>query len=271
MTTAIFVALRNSLAHEGLCRILEDAQVGAVKPLPDLTALGPKLTGPFGDAILVIERSLCGSDGPATVRSMLERLPRLRIIVLVQVFDFAEMASFYKAGAHAYFLMDSPCRSLVAMMQMVAAGQRVVPPEIIDTITQTPLPDYTPPHGDIKGAASALNKRERDVLVGLRNGLQNKTIAYNLSVTEAAIKATVKSILTKLGVRNRTQAAVLARDMSLHAVAPAITASGAEYAPRGLPADRQFLAAAGSRRDGNGPAPSRSVRPDHRACFPSAR
>lgn len=273
MPTTIFVALRNSLAHEGLCRILEDAKVGAVRPLPDLAALSSSLVRPYDDAILVVEKSLCGSECAFTVRSMLDGFARLRIIVLVDRFDFAEMAAIYQAGAHAYFLLDSPCQSLVAMMQMVAIGQRVAPPQIIDTIVQMPVTtDREAPSSD---AAHKLSHREREVLAGLRNGLQNKTIAYDLSVTEAAIKATVKSILTKLGVRNRTQAAVLAREMSLQAPSPsplpALTAPGMDCAPRALPGDRQYLAAAGSRRDGNARVPSRNVRPDRRACFPSAR
>ncbi|TCM20853.1 two-component system nitrate/nitrite response regulator NarL [Novosphingobium sp. PhB165] len=231
MSITMFVAMKNSLAQEGMCRILADSALGTAEPLRSLAALAPALAGRHEEAILVIDRSICGADGAATLGNLLLRYPRLRIVVLVESFEFSEMAALYMAGAHAYFLIDSPCQSLVSMMQMVAIGQRVAPPEIIDMVDNMLVVTSRGAPQSASVEDYKFNTRELDVLASLRNGLQNKTIAYDLNVTEAAIKATVKSILTKLGARNRTQAAVMAREMSLCEPRPRYEMSG-ENLPR---------------------------------------
>ncbi|WP_395334551.1 response regulator transcription factor [Novosphingobium sp. BL-8H] len=216
MSTAIFVAVKNSLAHEGLCRILSDTGFPRIEGLKNLAAFSPAAAARHENAILIVDRSLCEVDGAATLGSLLKRCPRLRVVVLVETFDFAEMAALYMAGAHAYFLINSPCQALVAMMQMVAVGQKVAPPEIIDLVGHMLIVTSRTAPNNASLAAFNFNAREREVLDSLRNGLQNKTIAYDLNLSEAAIKATVKSILTKMGARNRTQAAVMAREMAFY-------------------------------------------------------
>lgn len=238
MATAVSLAIRNALVREGVRRILSDSWFEIVETVDDLASLAPALPSvavptlapalsanpspatsaarsPIADAhILVIDRSLLGHDGAGTVSALRARFPAARVVTLVDTFDFSQMVAIYAAGAYAYFLDHVPYQSLVAMMQMVAVGQKVAPPELVDLLDSMLLVTSCPPQ---RGAVDSynLNERERRVLAHLGQGLPNKAIARDLGVSESAMKATVKSILKKLGVRNRTQAAVMAGELAL--------------------------------------------------------
>ncbi|WP_243652471.1 response regulator transcription factor [Novosphingobium sp. PhB165] len=200
--------------REGVRRILSDSWFEIVETVDHLRELDADLSASAEIHILVIDRSLLGVDGAATVAATLASFPDTRIVTLVDSFDFSQMVAIYAAGAHAYFLDHVPYQALVAMMQMVAIGQKVAPPELVDLLGNMLLVTSHSPQNS-KVDSYNLNERERMVLGHLGQGLPNKAIARDLGVSESAMKASVKSILKKLGVRNRTQAAVMARELSL--------------------------------------------------------
>lgn len=214
MATAVSLAIRNALVREGVRRILSDSWFDIVETVDNLDELDLALPPTSEARILVIDRSLLGPDGATTVATTQARFPNTRIVTLVDSFDFPQMVAIYAAGAYAYFLDHVPYQSLVAMMQMVAIGQRVAPPELVDLLDKMLLVTNSPPQRTSTDSYN-LNPRERSVLTHLGQGLPNKAIARDLGVSESAMKATVKSILKKLGVQNRTQAAVMARELAL--------------------------------------------------------
>jgi len=214
MTTVVSVAIRNSLIREGVRRILSDSGFTLDEPVDDLESLSSPAVTDTGEHLIVVDGSLLGRNGPAVVEDILHRFPDAKVIALVSAFDFTEMAAIYAAGAYAYFLDQVPYQSLVAMMQMVAVGQKVAPPEIIDLLDNLLLLTEMPAqrHATL---AYDLGEREWEVLGALERGLPNKTISRDIGISESAVKATVKSLLKKLSVANRTQAAVLARELAV--------------------------------------------------------
>lgn len=235
MTTVVSVAIRNSLIREGVRRILSDSGFTLAEPVDDLESLIPPAAD-MGEHLIVIDGSLLGRDGPAIVADILHRFPEARVIALVSSFEFTEMTAIYAAGAYAYFLDEVPYQSLVAMMQMVAVGQKVAPPEIIGLLdnllllTEVPVQRRSP-------LAYDLGEREWEVLGALERGLPNKTISRDIGISESAVKATVKSLLKKLSVTNRTQAAVMARELAVQGQArpalapPALSRPATEVGP----------------------------------------
>lgn len=214
MTTVVSVAIRNSLIREGVRRILSDSGFTLDEPVDDLESLSSPSAAEIGEHLIVVDGSLLGRDGPAVIGDILYRFPDARVIALVSTFEFTEMAAIYAAGAYAYFLDQIPYQSLVAMMQMVAVGQKVAPPEIIDLLDNLLLLTEMPAQRHTT-LAYDLGEREWEVLGGLERGLPNKTISRDIGISESAVKATVKSLLKKLSVTNRTQAAVLARELAV--------------------------------------------------------
>jgi DNA-binding NarL/FixJ family response regulator len=154
-------------------------------------------------------------DGVAATRAIVTaRLP-VRVLILT-TFDLDEyVVGALRAGASGFLAKDVPAEDLVSAIRTVAAGEAVVGPRILrrllDRFAQAlPDPDAAPPR-DLK----ALTDREREVLVQVARGLSNAEIARQLQVSETTVKTHVGHVLTKLGLRDRVQAVVLAYETGL--------------------------------------------------------
>ncbi|MER7419479.1 response regulator transcription factor [Micromonospora peucetia] len=154
-------------------------------------------------------------DGVAATRAIVDaRLP-VRVLILT-TFDLDEyVVGALRAGASGFLAKDVPAEDLVAAIRTVAAGDAVMAPRILRRLLDRfadslPDPAATPPR-----ALSALTEREREVLVQVARGLSNAEIARALSVSETTVKTHVGHVLTKLGLRDRVQAVVLAYESGL--------------------------------------------------------
>ncbi|MFC4017310.1 response regulator [Micromonospora sp. GCM10011542] len=154
-------------------------------------------------------------DGVAATRAIVDaRLP-VRVLMLT-TFDLDEyVVGALRAGASGFLAKDVPAEDLVAAIRTVAGGDAVVAPRILRRLLDRfadllPDPAATPPK-----ALSALTEREREVLVQVARGLCNAEIAGALSVSETTIKTHVGHVLTKLGLRDRVQAVVVAYESGL--------------------------------------------------------
>jgi DNA-binding NarL/FixJ family response regulator len=154
-------------------------------------------------------------DGVAATRAIVEaRLP-VRVLVLT-TFDLDEyVVGALRAGASGFLAKDIAADDLVTAIRTVAAGEAVVAPRILKRLLDrfaAALPD---PRETAQPALATLTEREREVLVQVARGLSNAEIARKLSVSETTIKTHVGHVLTKLGLRDRVQAVVLAYESGL--------------------------------------------------------
>ncbi|WP_042396473.1 response regulator [Streptacidiphilus carbonis] len=138
-------------------------------------------------------------------------------VLILTTFDLDEYAfAALKAGASGFLLKDVPPTELVAAIRAVRGGDAVVAPtttrRMIDRFA-TVLPSSMPP-ADTPELAR-LTEREREVLLLIAQGLSNGEIAARLSLSEATVKTHVGRILTKLQLRDRVQAVVLAYETGL--------------------------------------------------------
>lgn len=125
------------------------------------------------------------------------RFPAARIIVLTTFDGDEDIYCALKAGARAYLLKDTSREELLATVRAVAAGLRRIPPTVAERLAQ-------------RVESSELTAREREILALIVTGRGNKQIGAALSITEGTVKTHVNSILAKLGVADRTEAAVTA-------------------------------------------------------------
>jgi len=139
-----------------------------------------------------------------------EHVPK---VIILTTFDLDEHAyDALQAGASGFLLKDTPIGDVVAAIEHVHDGEAVVAP----TTTRRLLEHFTrarPPVGspwELDERLASLTPRERDVLVLLARGLSNVEIADQLFVATGTVKVHVGRILTKLGVRDRVQAVVVA-------------------------------------------------------------
>ncbi|QGN48894.1 response regulator [Micromonospora sp. WMMD558] len=154
-------------------------------------------------------------DGVSATRAIVEsRLP-VRVLVLT-TFDLDEyVVGALRAGARGFLAKDVPAADLVSAIRAVAAGDAVVAPRILGRLLDRfagllPDPAAAPPR-----VLDTLTDREREVLVQVARGLSNAEIARALSVSETTVKTHVGHVLTKLGLRDRVQAVVLAYESGL--------------------------------------------------------
>jgi len=137
-------------------------------------------------------------------------------VLILTTFDLDEyVVGALRAGASGFLAKDVPAEDLVAAIRTVAAGEAVVAPRILKRLLDRfaeslPDPAATPPK-----EIGVLTEREREVLILVARGLSNAEIARVLSVSETTIKTHVGHVLTKLGLRDRVQAVVLAYETGL--------------------------------------------------------
>lgn len=203
----------NFLVLEGLKGILSAAGfrvVGAASRVGDLD-LGPELQD---QPILLIVNA--GDDLRSAIRQIelfKERHESGRVVLLAEPGQFGEIPAVFRAGANGYLYMGPSLEPFVKALELVMLGETVLPKAILPLILErqdAPVSANTP-----ESFAPQLSRRERLILRHLAEGLANKVIASEIGIAQATVKVHVKSILTKIGVVNRTQAAIWAMNNGL--------------------------------------------------------
>ena len=166
--------------------------------------------------VVLMDVRMPRQDGVSATRAIVAaRLP-VRVLILT-TFDLDEyVVGALRAGASGFLTKDVPAEDLVAAIRTVAAGDAVVAPRILRHLLDrfaTSLPD--PAVRQRPARLDTLTDREREVLVQLAAGRSNAEIAQKLSVSETTVKTHVGHVLTKLGLRDRVQAVVLAYETGL--------------------------------------------------------
>jgi DNA-binding NarL/FixJ family response regulator len=138
-------------------------------------------------------------DGIEATRRIRTDLPEVQVLALTSVVESGSVVDAVRAGAIGYVLKDGQADTLPPAIKAAAAGQVQLAPRVAGyVLTEVRAPQRP----------DALSEREIDVLRLLGEGLANKQIAHELAISEKTVKAHVSSILGKLGLQSRTQAAL---------------------------------------------------------------
>jgi DNA-binding NarL/FixJ family response regulator len=138
-----------------------------------------------------------------------------RVLVLT-TFDLDEyVVEALRAGASGFLLKDVPAEDLVDAIRTVAGGDAVMAPSVTRRLLDMFASRFPPADSPTPARLSRLTDREREVLTLVARGLSNAEIAAELVVSETTVKTHVGNLLTKLGVRDRVQAAVYAYESGL--------------------------------------------------------
>jgi DNA-binding NarL/FixJ family response regulator len=164
--------------------------------------------------VVVMDIRMPVLDGVAATREICAKHDGVRVLVLT-TFDTDEDAfAALQAGASGFLLKNVPPEDLLAAIRVVAEGEAVVAPRITRRLLDRFAGQLTPPKGG-DDRLDSLTEREREVLLLVAQGLSNAEIAERLFVAETTIKTHVGRMLTKLGLRDRVQAVVLAYETGL--------------------------------------------------------
>ena len=142
-------------------------------------------------------------DGVAAMRALRERVPSARVVVLTSFLDDDRLLPAIRAGAAGYLLKNVQPRDLARAVRLAAAGETLIDPAVAARLVDSLADD--------RGREEAeLTAREQEVLALIGRGFANKRIALELGISEKTVKTHVGHVLAKLGVSDRTQAALYA-------------------------------------------------------------
>jgi len=184
----------------------EQAVAAALEHRPDVVLMDIRM--PHLDGIQATERILMAGQAAADVR-----------IIILTTFDLDQYVyAALAAGASGFLLKDVTPEHLIAAVQLVRTGDALLAPSITRRLVEAYAPRTMAaagPNGRGCGELSALTPRELEVLRLVARGMSNAEIATALTLSEATVKTHVARILTKLGLRDRVQAVVLAYETGL--------------------------------------------------------
>ncbi len=154
--------------------------------------------------VVLMDLVMPNMDGVEATSQIKQSRPETHVIVLTSYVDDERVVPAIKAGATSYLLKDVASSDLVRAIRGAHAGQAQLHPEVARRLMQ----QVTAPRKS--DAAAELTEREREVLQLVAQGRSNKEIARQLVVSERTVKGHVSNILGKLGLQDRTQAALYA-------------------------------------------------------------
>ena len=193
----ILVADDHAVVRSGLALLLATERdfevVGQAKNGEEAVALARKAQ----PDVVVMDLAMPKMDGAEATKRILEERPPTRVVILTSFGAADGVAHALQAGATGALMKTAEDETLVATIRRVAAGERVISPDIRrELAANPPVPELTP--------------RQRDILASMTRGLTNKDIASELGIRRDGVDKHVNALLAKIGAANRTEAVAIA-------------------------------------------------------------
>jgi two-component system, NarL family, response regulator LiaR len=200
----VLIADDHAVVRQGLRTYLElQDEIEVVADVADGEAALSAVEAHEPDVVLM-DLVMPGVGGVEAIRRLRELRPETRVLVLTSFLDDEKLFPAVRAGAAGYLLKDVEPAELVRAIHLVADGEALLHPAVAARLME----EFS--ETDRPAAEEALTAREREVLALIARGLPNKLIARDLEIAEKTVKTHVSSILSKLGLTDRTQAALYA-------------------------------------------------------------
>jgi two-component system response regulator DesR len=148
--------------------------------------------------VAVVDIDLPGLDGLTAAEQLYEQLPQCRTLVLTGLSQPGNLLRALKAHVRGFIVKDAPAQALAEGIRRVAAGERVIDPELVAAALET--------------GSTPLTTREADVLRAAESGIPTEQIASLLSLSPATVRNYLSNAISKVGGRNRIDAIRIARN-----------------------------------------------------------
>jgi DNA-binding NarL/FixJ family response regulator len=209
VSTRVLIADDQALVRAGFRKLLESA--------PDIEVVGEAGDGReaveqarrLRPTVVLMDIRMPRMDGLEATRRLISGGDAVRVLILTTFGLDDYVYDALRAGASGFMLKDAPPEELLAAIEVVARGDALIAPAVTrsvieELVRRSPAPSPPPPLLD------ELTAREREVLELLARGLSNAEIAARLVVSDGTVKTHVAHVLSKLDLRDRVQAVILA-------------------------------------------------------------
>jgi DNA-binding NarL/FixJ family response regulator len=204
----VLVVDDHSVVRAGLSQLLAVAAGIELAGVATDGAEAVQLTGREQPDVILMDLSMPVMDGVAATAAIRTQHPDVRVLVLTSFSDQARILEALRAGADGYLLKDAEPEAILQAIRSVHDGLSPLDPRAARVLLDAQRPE--PEAGGATGPALTL--REQEVLREVQSGSSNKQIARHLGITERTVKAHLTSIFQRLGVTDRTQAALWAAE-----------------------------------------------------------
>jgi two-component system, NarL family, response regulator LiaR len=204
MTIRVVIADDHRVVRDGLCYLLSqepDVEVAGEAGDGQQTVDVVAATRPD---VLLLDLYMPGRDGHAVLAALHDAPHQPAVVVLTSATSDEHLIRAMHAGATSYLLKTAPAEHVITAIRAAATGTASLSPQLLTRLTQALR---RPPPPD---PLQQLSPRERDVLQLIARGHSNRQIARDLAIGDQTVKTHVRSILTKLGLQDRVQAAIFA-------------------------------------------------------------
>ena len=210
MITKVFVVDDHELVRKGLIDLINaEDDLSVVGSASNVAEAMIKFTGSEAD-VAVLDIRLPDGSGIELCRELISINSNLKVLMLTSFQDDEALLGAVLGGAHGYLIKDIKNLELLDSIRRVAAGEVFLDTMLISTVTNR-LRENRNPASEIY----ELTEQEQRVLENIGAGMTNRQIAQNMFLAEKTVKNYVSSLLRKLGLERRTQAAALAVRLSV--------------------------------------------------------
>ena len=214
MSLNIILIDDHTLFREGLVGLLSRRHINVLAAV-GTGHEGLRLATELEPDVILLDMRMPEMDGMDVLRQLRQRGFRNPVAMLTTSSDERDLVESLRSGAQGYLLKDMEPDQLVVALRDIVAGKTVVAPDLAPVLARVVQGESITP---VQGSPFAkLTPRENEILVLLAEGQSNKVIARNLGISDGTVKLHVKSILRKLGVHSRVEAAVIAVEHGLRA------------------------------------------------------
>jgi DNA-binding NarL/FixJ family response regulator len=210
VSTRVLIADDQALVRAGFHKLLESAGIDVVGEAGDgLEAVN--MARRLRPNLILMDIRMPGVDGIEATRRLTGSGDDVRVLILTTFGLDDYVYEALRAGASGFMLKDAPPEELLAAVEVVSRGDALITPAVTRSVIEefvrrSPEPEREPEAPGL----DELTARERDVLHLLARGLSNSEIAERLFVSDGTVKTHVAHVLSKLGLRDRVQAVILA-------------------------------------------------------------
>jgi len=195
--------------HRGWLRLaLNQSQFAVIAEGPDISSVLDLLNKGVSPRLVVADISRLREKNFEDLRRVRDAAPECRIAVLSNHLNLDDLGRVFRAGADGYLVNDLSCAAFSLSLLVIMSGEKVLPGSLADVLAS----NYDFISSKLSNDQVDLTERERQILQCLVNGDSNKVIARMMDITEGTVKVHLKTVMRKIAARNRTQAALWARD-----------------------------------------------------------